>query len=513
MSHSNANQTVAKNTLVLYIRMFITMAIGMWTSRIVINALGFVDQGLYNAVAGFVGFCSFITFSIGGAFARFINYEMGRNDIAAVNKVVQNALVILITLAVIILIAAETAGLWFLNHKMVIPADRLFAVNVIYQFAVGMVIISLLSCIPNVIITAYERMDIYAFVSILTSATAFSIGLAIKYYGGDKLILFGTLHFIVSLSIYVGYMLFIHNKFKQIRLRFTFDGKLFRPMFSFTGWNGLGTIASISKTSGTSVLLNLFGGPIANTINGIANSVNSIVTMFVGDFTTAFSPQITKRYAAKEYTSLVPFLHQCSKFAYCLMLIMAVPVIINAELLINLWLGKMPEGTVIFARLIIIYSLIECMGRPLLTAQIATGNIRNYHLTISTLILLALPFSYILLKIGFPLYYTYISIIITTIFAFIGRILFLNTSIPHWSARIFIVRVLSRCIVASILAFILPILIHLILPQGIFYGLLQCVIGFVWASTMAYFIALNSSERYSVRHILLSFITKITIRN
>ncbi len=508
MPAANANQTVAKNTLVLYIRMFITMAIGMWTSRIVINALGFVDQGLYNAVGGFVGFCSFITYAIGGAFARFINFEMGRNDWNAVNKVVQNALVVQIALVVIILIAAETAGLWFLNHKMVIPADRLMAVNVIYQLSVGMVIISLLSCVPNGIITSHERMDIYALVSIITSASAFCIGLAIKYYGGDKLILFGSLHFLVSLGIYVGYMCFIKATFKKIKLRFVFNADIFKPMFSYAGWNAVGTIATVAKTSGTSVLLNLFGGPIANTINGIAMSVNGLVMTFVNDFTTAFGPQITKRYAAQEYASLVAFVHQCSKFSYCLMLVMAVPVTINAEILVNLWLGKMPEGTVIFARLIVVFSMIDCLGRALLNTQKATGNIRNYQLTISAITLLTLPIAYIFLKLGLPIYYTYIAIIITTIMAFGGQMLFLSNSIPCWSTRVYIAKVISRCLFATIVAFSLPIFIHTIMPQGVTSGLLQCVVGFIWAAAAVYLLAFNNNERATSRRMLLSFVAK-----
>lgn len=508
MAEADSNKRVAKNTLLLYCRMFITMAIGMWTSRIVLNALGFTDQGLYNAVGGFVGLSALVTSSISGSISRFITFEIGRGDYDKVNRAVQNAITVQWVLAAIVAILGETIGLWFLNNKMVIPADRLFAVNVVYQLSIGNIVIGLVSSAPNALIMAHEKMNIYAGVAIVNSVAMLGVAFAIKYFGGDKLILYALLQFIIVLGVRIFYTIYVRRTFKFLKLKFSFDKDIFFPIFSFAGWNGIGTSAAILRSSGTSVLLNIFGGPIANTINGIANSVNNLATIFVNDFTTAFTPQITKRYAAGEYRSLIPFLHQCSKFSYCLLLVMAVPVFLNAESLLILWLKKIPKGTIIFARLIIIFSLIECICRPLIAAKNATGNIRNYQLIVGGILLLTLPIAYIFLKIGLPIYYTYVAFIITSLGAFVARMVMLQGAIPLWSTREFLFRSVSRCLLATAVAFMLPAMIHAYMPDSIWCAIAQCVIGFLWAAACVYLIAFNKNEKEAIARMMSSALSK-----
>lgn len=503
-----SNKRVAKNTVILYGRMIITMFIGMWTSRIVLNALGFTDQGLYNAVGGFVGLSALVTSSISGSISRFITFEIGRGDLEKVNRAVQNAITVQWVLAAIVVLLGETVGLWFLNNKMVIPADRLLAVNVVYQLSIANIVVGLVSSAPNALIMAYEKMNVYAGVAITNAVGLFGVGLAIKYYGGDRLIFYAILQFILAFGVRIFYAIYVRCKFQYLKLRFGFDKEIFVPIFSFAGWNGIGTSAAILRSSGTSVLLNIFGGPIANTINGIANSVNNLATMFVSDFTTAFTPQITKRYAAGEYQSLVPFLHQCSKFSYSLLLVMAVPVFLNAEPLLVLWLKKIPEGTIIFARLIIVFSLIECICRPLIAAKNATGQIRNYQLIVGGILLLTLPIAYIFLKVGLPIYYTYVAFIITSLGAFVARMVMLQGAIPLWSTRDFLFRSVSRCIAATAVGFALPVFIHLYMPDTIWYALAQCAIGFMWTCACVYLIAFNKQEKEAIGRMLTAALSK-----
>lgn len=509
----NDNKRVAKNTLILYLRMFITMAIGIWTSRLVLNALGFTDQGLYNVVAGFVGLTSLITASISGSISRFITYETGRGNTSKVNRVVQNAISVQWILAIIVIILAETIGLWFLNNRLVIPIDRLFAVNVIYQLSIGNIVISLISSAPTALIWAHEKFNVSATVAIVNSVIALGIGLAITYFGGDRLILYALLQFFAALGVRIFYAVYCRRTFPDLKFRFAFDKEIFFPIFSFAGWNSLGSSAAILRTSGTSILLNIFGGPIVNTINGIANSVNNLATVFVNDFTTAYSPQITKKYAVGAYGELIPFLHQCSKLSYALLAVMAIPIFFNVEPLLILWLKEIPDGTVIFARLVIIYSLIECICKPLVGAKNATGKIRNYQIIVGGILLLTIPLTYVFLKLGLPLYFSYISMIITSTGAFIARMVMLQGDIPMWSTMRFLGTTVLRCVLATIVGIVLPWILHITMNSSMLSTLGQCAIGFVWCASALYFIALNTSERAAVIRMIKPTLSRIFKKN
>ncbi len=511
MSDPSSNRRVAKNTLLLYIRMFITMAIGIWTSRIVLNALGFTDQGLYNVVGGFVGLSGLITASIGGSISRFVTFAIGSGDLEKANKAIQNAISVQWFLAIIILLVAETIGLWFLNNRLVIPPDRITAVNIIYQLSIGGLVVSLVSSAPNALIIAYERMGVYAAIAIVSSVLSLGIAISISLFGGDRLILYATLQFVTALCIRIFYMAYCRRSFPNLELKFGFDKEIFKPIFSFAGWNSIGTTASVLRGSGTGILLNIFGGPVANTINGIANSVNNLATVFVSDFTTAYTPQITKKYAGGEYSELIAFVQQCSKFSFILLSVMAVPIFVNVEPLLVLWLKRIPDGTVIFARLIIVYSLIETFSAPLIRAKNATGSIRNYQIVVGGILLMTIPLTYIFLKSGLPIYYSYVSILITSAFAFLARIIMLRGSLPGWSSYIFVRRVVVRCIVATVFALPLSIVLNKILPTSILWVLIQCGVGFVWSCVCMYLIACEGYERQALMGIISGFFKKIKL--
>ncbi|MDE7426775.1 MAG: lipopolysaccharide biosynthesis protein [Muribaculaceae bacterium] len=496
------NKKVAKNTLILYARMIITMVMGMWTSRIVLNALGFTDQGLYNVVGGVIGFSSLITSSMSGSITRFITFEIGRGNLEKVNKAVQNGITVQWLLSAIVLLVGETLGLWFVNTQLVVPSDRIVAVNWVYQFALFNVIISLISSAPNALILAHEKMNVYAGTAIFSSVASLLIALAIVHSPMDRLILYSFLHFISALCVRIFYTVYLKWQFPYIKMKFSFDKQFFMPIFSFAGWDGIGTWAGILRGSGTSVLLNIFGGPIANTIGGIAGSVNVIATMFVGDFTTSYAPQIIKRYAAGEYSSLVKFINQCSKISYSLIAVMAVPVIFNVNPLLTLWLKEIPKGVGPFAILCIIFSMLEGLYRPLINAKCATGEIRNYQIVVGGIMMLTLPITYGFLKLGFPIYFSYVSILITTIAAFIARIVMLQGSIPTWSSWRYVTNTVFPCIMATLISLVIPAAMSFYLPKSPVSVIAQCVVGSIWTGSCLFLIAMSKSEKEAVINIV-----------
>lgn len=495
------NSRVAKNTLILYVRMFLTLIIGIWTSRIILNALGFVDNGLYNVVGGFVGFFSIITNAQANSISRFITFEIGRGKIDNINKIYHTSLVLQLVLCGVILLLAETVGIWFVNNKLVIPENRLVAVNIVYQLSIASFIMGILSISQNALLIAHEKMNVFAYVSIFSALSKLAISYIIYYSSFDRLVIYASLLFCVSLFTRIFYAFYTHRVFPFYTYGFNGSKENFSGMFGYAGWSFIGETAGVLRSSGISVVLNLFGGPIANTVNGIANQVNSLVNMFVVDFTTAFNPQITKKYAAQEYESLIIYIYRCSKFSFLLMTIMAVPIFFNIDFLLLLWLKKVPSETFVFTQLVIIMSLIESISRPLITAKAATGNIRNYQLIVGGILLCSLPLAYFFLKIGLPIYFSYVSLIITSTGAFCARMFLLDGAIPLWKTRDYISKVFFPMIFVLLLSASIP---WILAQFSCLSPYLLLLLSFSWTIFIVSLIGCNREER--------SFILK-TLRN
>lgn len=492
MPEVTTNQRVARNTVILYIRMLFNLLVGVWTSRIVLNALGFVDNGLYNVVGGFVGFFYIVTNSQSSAISRFINFEVGKNTQQGLDNIFQASLFMQVFISLVILILSETVGIWFVNHRLVIPEDRIVAVNIVYQFSIISFILGLLSVPQKAVIIAHENMNIFAYISIAGSIAKLIISFIIEYAHDNRLILYAALLCFVNIATFFVYYIYIKRHFSACRYKLKFNKTFAKKLYGFAGWSFIGESSAVLRTSGISILLNLFGGPIANTINGITSQFTYLVSIFVNDFTTAFNPQITKQYASGEYESLIPFLYRCSKFSFLLITLMAVPVIFNVKFILVLWLKDVPELTNIFIIIAIIFTLVECLSKPLITAKAATGNIRNYQIIVGGILILTLPIAYVFLKIGFPIYYSYVAILITSIMAFFSRMVMLKGAIPLWSSMKFIIKVVIPMIITFIIAATLPF----ILKFYLFIEKWPLLIGsFLWTFGIISILGCDKTER------------------
>lgn len=496
----NSNNRIARNALALYFRMFVTMLIGVYTSRVILQALGVTDYGIYNVVAGFVAMFTIISGSLSASVSRFLTYELGTGNTEKLLKVFRTSLVALLGISAIVVVVAETFGLWYLYNKMVLPPERLTAAFWCFQLSLLTLVITLVNMPYSASIIAHERMDIYAYLAVLNSLLKLGICFLVLYSNGDRLILYATLLCGVSLLNQFIYMCFCRKNFKEARFGFYVDKMLFWDLFSFAGWNFIGSSAAIATSQGSNLLLNaLGGGPVVNAAYGIANTASGMVGTFVNNFTLAFTPQITKRYAAKEYKSLITLLLFGSKYSYFLMYFISLPLLLNTRFVLEVWLGEVPEYTVWFTRFIILSNLFDAISRPLVNAKNAVGKIRNYQLVVGGILLTALPISYIALRCGLsPVSVTGCAAFVSFI-AVLARLYMLHGDIPGFSSIQFIKDVMLVVLGCSVLAAIAPMAFYLYVPYGWLNFIFTSIICVLSTATIIYYIGCDKAERVLIR--------------
>lgn len=488
--------------------MLFTMIVGLFTSRVILNALGVEDFGIYNVVGGVVAMFSMISGSLNAAISRFLTYELGSGNKGNLNKVFSSAVTIQILLAVIIIVLAETIGVWFLNTHMTIPENRIGAANWVYQFSILTFAINLINVPFNASIISHEQMSVFAYISIIEVLGKLVIAYGVYVSPMDKLIFYSMLLSLMSVVLWAIYVSYCKIHFEECRYHISFDRDLLKKMFSFAGWNFIGASAAVLRDQGGNIIINIFFGPAVNAARGIAIQVSGAVQGFVANFQIALNPQITKNYASGNYDYMMKLVFQGARLSYCIMFILALPIIITAPYLLYLWLGIVPEHTVNFIRLVLIFALSETLAGPLITAMLATGNIRNYQIAVGSFQLLNVPISYVCLKLGLPAESVFvISIVISVVCEFVR--LWMLRSMIRISARAFLKNVYLNVIVCSVIAFILPYVVNHFLPQNLYSFLLVCAVSVISACTSIYYVGLNKPEKNMVKSQLIKLKNKL----
>ncbi len=389
---------IARNTVFLYFRMFLLMLIGLYTSRVVIHALGIEDYGVYGAVGGVVALFSILTGSMSAAISRFLTYELGRKE-AHPDRVFSSAVSIQLIISLFVILLSETAGLWWLENKVVVPEGRMVAARWVFQFSVLTFVFQLVSVPYNAVLIAREKMDAFAFIGVIEGLLKLGVAFAIAAAPLDKLIFYAFLMCLVSLIVRLMYGIYCRRRFREARYTWSLDGGLFKEMFAFAGWNFIGAGAGVLRDQGGNQLLNLFFGPAANAAWLVASQVNGAVQKFVTSFVTALNPQITKSLASGEKDYMMRLVFKGSKLSVFLLLLVAAPVLLYADPLLSLWLGNtVPEHASYFVRGVLLLSLIEAVSHTMVTAVLSTGRIRNYQLVVGGLVLLNIPIDYVLIR-------------------------------------------------------------------------------------------------------------------
>lgn len=467
------------------------MFIGFFTSRILLNQLGVVDFGVYNVVGSIIVLLGFLNSTLSLSTQRFINFELGNNNYQQLQKVYSSSIIIHCALAFVVFILAETVGLWFLNYHMNIPEERMVAANYVYQFSIFSAMLSLTMIPHTATIIAHEHMSQYATIGIIDVFLRFSVACMLYIIQTDKLIIYALAMFLVVLANYLTYYIYCKKKFPECSFILSKDKQLYREMLSFSGWNIFSSISMILNGQVVSIILNVFFGPIVNAARGISTQVNGAIGGFVQNFQIAVNPRIIQTFAANEIQTFYRLINQSAKFSFFLLLIFVVPVWINIDDILQLWLGTVPEHTADFCRIVFIVSLINTFSLPLATAANATGNIKVFQLACGVFEILNIPFSYLLLKLGNPpvaVYFVQLTITISTLFV---RLIVLRKLVSLNISQ-FLTKIVSRCLFVAILSFSTMIIATYINTESLL-GLLSSI--FISLSLTALFIMLIGLNR------------------
>ena len=394
------NKQIAKNTMFLYFRMFLIMGVSLYTSRVVLATLGVVDYGLYNVVGGIVTMFSFLNGSLGAATSRYITFELGKKNYEGLNKIFNVALLTHIFIGIIIVLLAETIGLWFFYEKMIIPEERLNAAFWVYQISIFSTLISLTQVPYNATIIAHENMKVYAYVGIVEVILKLVVVFLLVISPFDKLIFYASLLFIINIGIILFYRIYCIKRYQESRINLCKEKVLYKDMFKFAGSDLIGNVSVLAQGQGLNLLLNVFFGPVVNAARAVAYQVQGAVTQFGNNFMTAVRPQIIKLYAQGEIKEMFKLVYLSSNFSYYLMLFLILPLSLEADYILSLWLGEYPAHSVSFLILVFILCLIQTLKTPRTIVLHATGKLFLANVVIGTLLCCAFPLAYVFLKMG-----------------------------------------------------------------------------------------------------------------
>lgn len=505
---SENNKRIAKNTLLLYVRMFFIMGVSLYTSRVILDILGEVDFGIYNVVGGFVLMFTFISGAMVTATQRFLSFEIGKGEKGNVQSLFSTAVIIHVALAGIILLMAETIGLWFLNTQMNFPPERNEAANWVFQFSVLTFLINVISVPYNAAIIAYEKMAAFAYVSIIEVVLRLLILYLLLISPIDRLVLYAILLAIIAIVVRIMYGVYCNRKFEKCKCNWKWNRQFGTQMMSFVGWNMIGATADIAKEQGVNVVLNIFFGAAVNAARGIAYQVLVAIRRFVDNFQMAMKPQIVKLYASNEKQEMFKLVFNGSKLSYLMILTLSLPVILEAPFILEFWLKKVPDYTVIFSRLVLIMSLIDSLSGTLIASMQASGKVRDYQIVVGGISLMTLPLVYVAFKCGCPPYMAmYIGIGISAC-CHIARLILLKKTIGL-PVRSFLVKVTGKVAIVSMISLVLPLAIHCFLPTGWLTFFLVCSVSVLSTLSFSFLLALDANEKTFVINKAKAIIKKI----
>lgn len=507
--HTAANKNIAKNSIFLTIRMVIVLGITLYTTRILLEVLGVVDYGVYNVVCGFVTMFSFLNTSMSNGIQRFFNYEYGKNGENGANKVFCTAVYIQIILSFIIVLIVEIIGLWYLHNKMVLPPDRIVASEWVFQFAMLTFILNIMQAPFSAAVTAHEKFDFYAVISVLDAVLKLCIVFLLKISPTDKLIVYGFLIALISVINLVIYYIYCKRNFGEVRFRRGLDIELFKRMLGFSGWNLFGSLSGVMKEQGINLVINFFFGPVVNAARGVAAQVNSGIQGFVGNILTPVRPQVVQSYARGDVNRALGLTYSISKFSSCFFLMMAIPASLEIDYVLKIWLGNnVPAHTNFFTILVLATTLINILNGATSTVVHATGIMKDYQLWGSLVGISSVPIAFIILKFDAIPEMALLTVLFCTA---LGHIigLFIVKRLVGMPIREYYNRVILPIFIVFIFSTILVSPIRIFMGEGVLRFVLVVIFSIVVVFFSLYYIGLQKNERTLFLQLLKSIISKI----
>ena len=495
---SENSRRIARNTALLYVRMTVLLIVGLYTSRVVLNALGQDDFGVYGAVGGVVALFGILTGSVAGAISRFMAFELGKGG-KRMEEVFSTTVFIQLILALAVLLLAEGLGVWFLNAKMVIPEGRMGAANLVLQCSILIFLLNMLAAPYNAAIIAHEKMEAFAYISIAEALLALGAALATRFAGADKLKLYALLMLAVAVLVRFLYAVYAKKHFPECRFR---PGKVSRPivkdMGSFAGWNFLGNGAYVLNAQGINILFNIFFGVRVNAARDVTVKLDGNMTRFIGNITTAIQPQINKSYASGNLSYMYELVCKGARYSYLLYFFFAFPIILEAPELLRLWLGTVPEHAAAFVRIAMLASLFTAMGAPFAHAVYATGKLKAYEIVASATTVLAFPLAWIAFRFGGSPEAAYWIMAAVILAVFVERIAFACTQ-TGLSVRKILSDAAAGSLLASAAASVAPLLIFFLMEPSTARTLWVVLSSFVSTAAFAFLLGTTAGERDAIK--------------
>ena len=494
MGTGGSNKRIARNTSLLYIRMLVIMCVQLYTSRIILTSLGVVDFGLYGVVGGVVILFSTLVGALGSATSRFFTVELGRNDFDQLRKVFSTAVALHCAMALVVVLVCESGGLWFLNTQMDIPADRMYAAQWLFQFSVATALFTFIQIPYNAAIIAHEEMGVYAYVGLLEAFGKLIIAYLIGISPIDRLIWYGLLLMVLQIVVVCVYCLYCLYRYNESRFKLQRDKTLYKRMLAYSSYDMIGNISVMAQGQGLNMVLNIFCGPVVNAARAIAYQVQSAATQFSNNFLTAVRPQIIKLYAKNDIEAMMKLVQQSSIMTYMLMLMVILPLSLDINFVLSLWLGEYPKYTDSFTIIILVNTLVNAFRNPRTTVNHATGNIKLPNLVTGTVLCVALPFGYLLMKLGFNPNSVFFGMLATTIVADVTNLIILKKYVDY-SIIEFLKCVHLKCIFVTSIVLLIVVPITMSLEPG-FFRLIVCTLLSVSAIFItSWMIVLDKSQR------------------
>lgn len=484
--NSISNKRIAKNSILLTTQMVIVLLLTLYITRVILNILGVEDYGVYNVVCGFVSMFAFLNTSMSNGIQRFYNFELGRHGEKGATKVYNSALLIQFILLIVIIIVAETFGLWYMQNKMVIPPSRIIAANWIFQMSILSFAFVIMQAPFLAAILAHERMGYYAAVSVIDVLCKLLIVIAIPYLSSDSLIVYGFLSTLISILNFLLYFAYCKKNFAEIRLEKVIDKELFLSMLGFSGWNVFGSFSNMMKEQGINLVLNLFFGPIINAARGVAVQVNGGLQSFVSNLSVSIRPQMVQAYAKGEYERSLNLMFTISKLSCMCLYLVALPILVEIDFILKIWLGdSVPEHTNTFIVIIVLTSFVNNLNAAVSNLVHATGQMRSYQLCGGFCTLLSIPLAYVFLSLGFESEWALIMALFSMVITQVVSLFILRSIVP-FDFRKYIRDVIHPFLIVVLTTIWVPCIIYNQLHEG-FYRFIAifsvsglCVIGSIY---------------------------------